>query len=126
MSGEAHESPRPVQEDDALPTRRVALVLVGFVGATLAGILYAAVLWGNSEHAIHERMRGRIAARAPDEAGPIPPDRHLMRDRRRFVDEWRAPQVEKLGQWGWVDQSRRIVHLPIEKAMDLVVKEGGR
>jgi hypothetical protein len=125
---EAHpdEHDRPVQEEDALPTRRVLLVLLALVILSIGCILYAAVLFRSSERTLDAGMRGRIPARAPDEAGPIPPDRRLLREKRRFVDEWRAPQFERLGRWGWVDRERGVVHMPIEKAMELVAKEGGR
>jgi len=35
-----------------------------------------------------------------------------------------AAQNQKLNSYGWEDQSNGIVHIPIERAMDLVVKRG--
>ena len=121
---DAHDRPR--QEEDTLPTGRVSMVLVALVVLSLGCILYASLLLGSSKRAIHAQDAGRIAARAPDQAGPIPPDRHLLSAPRRFVDEWLAPQRERLKGWGWVDRERGIVHIPIERAMEMVAREGGR
>jgi hypothetical protein len=34
----------------------------------------------------------------------------------------RAVRVERLRSWGWVDRGAGVAHVPIERAMDLVVK----
>ncbi len=122
-SGEHERAP---QEEDALPTRRVSMVLAALVLLSLGCILYASLVLRGSEREIRAQDAGRIPARAPDQAGPIGPDRHLLSERRRFVDEWLAPQRRRLQQWGWVDRERGIVHMPIDKAMEIVAREGGR
>lgn len=35
-----------------------------------------------------------------------------------------APQTERLSSYGWVDKNTGVVHVPIERAMQLVLKEG--
>jgi len=117
---------RPRQEEDTLPTGRVSMVLVALVVLSLGCIVYASLLLGSSKRAIRAEDAGRIPARAPAEAGPIPPDRHLLSAPRRFVDEWLPPQRERLEGWGWVDRERGIVHIPIDKAMEIVAREEGR
>jgi len=37
------------------------------------------------------------------------------------IDEWRKERAERLEGYGWVDQSHAVAHVPIEKAMDMVV-----
>jgi hypothetical protein len=34
----------------------------------------------------------------------------------------RAQRLEKLASYGWIDRDARVVHMPIERAMDLVAK----
>lgn len=41
-------------------------------------------------------------------------------DRRALEAGWR----ERLGTYGWVDHERRIVHVPIERAMELLLEQG--
>jgi hypothetical protein len=36
---------------------------------------------------------------------------------------YRSDRLRRLEHWGWVDRKAGIVHMPIEEAMDLVVKE---
>ena len=36
----------------------------------------------------------------------------------------RTEQIAKLNSYGWVDRSNHVVHIPIERAMDLVIQRG--
>jgi len=38
--------------------------------------------------------------------------------------QYLAEQREALSKYGWVDQSRGIAHIPIDRAMDIVAQEG--
>jgi hypothetical protein len=45
-------------------------------------------------------------------------------DVTRSFPAYRDDRNRRLESWGWVDRKAGIVHMPIEEAMELVVKEG--
>ncbi len=42
----------------------------------------------------------------------------------RMWSDMRAEASKKIGSYGWVDQDGKIVHVPIERAMDLALQKG--
>jgi hypothetical protein len=44
----------------------------------------------------------------------------LFEGDHRLAD-WRAERATRLNGYGWVDRSKGIVHIPIEKAIDEVI-----
>jgi hypothetical protein len=118
-----HEATRErlAQEPDGVPTRRVAAVL----GATLI-VFGAAAYWStsvlrgdtgsvrNEAHADHagDREVGIVFQRPFDEAHATARAEKLEAAQRR------------LGGVGWVDKDAGVAHVPIQDAMDLVVKKG--
>jgi hypothetical protein len=45
--------------------------------------------------------------------------------RAAYLQELRAKQQKQLESYGWVDQKAGVVQLPIDRAMDLVVRDFG-
>ncbi len=41
----------------------------------------------------------------------------------RSLQMYRSDRAARLSSWGWVDRKNGIVHMPIEEAMELLVKE---
>jgi hypothetical protein len=69
--------------------------------------------------------------RTSTETAPIPPEigqnKIGMVEQQLFDlvtrgERQRSAQLERLGSYGWVDKQAGVVHLPIERAMDLVVQ----
>jgi hypothetical protein len=73
----------------------------------LAGLLVAVVL----AHAMVRLTR----------PAPIEADRAALR--AKTLADLRAANAEALTTYGWVDQSKGIVRLPIERAMELTLQE---
>ena len=44
-------------------------------------------------------------------------------DVSRALQTYRDDREQRLESWGWVDRKAGIVHMPIDRAMDLVVQE---
>ncbi len=44
-------------------------------------------------------------------------------DVTRVLQQYRDDKLARLQSWGWVDRKAGTVHMPIDKAMDLVVQE---
>jgi hypothetical protein len=39
--------------------------------------------------------------------------------------EWKAAKRKRLETYGWVDREKRLVHIPIEKAIEQVISQSG-
>ena len=45
--------------------------------------------------------------------------------RKAYMVELKKKQAEQAASYGWVDQKAKVVQLPIERAMQLIVQENG-
>jgi hypothetical protein len=107
-SGEtkAARGPDGRRQRDEDPRAPMALV-VAFVGAVLVFVIVVALeaFFYKSE----ETERASKLASPPEELARL-----------------RAAQQAQLGSYGWVDQSKGIAAVPIDRAMELVVRDQGR
>jgi hypothetical protein len=96
----------------------VALVTTIVVAALLMWVFISYLL--DSFAAQDPPQPALLEAREPH----LPPAPHLQTD--PFVDliELRAEEERVLTSYGWVDQHAGVAHLPIDRAMDLVVERG--
>lgn len=94
-------------------------------GAVALGtLLIAAGLWGLLGY------YGQQARRSDPQISPLaatdqlPPAPRLqstpLRDYQQFVDE----QTAQLDSYGWVDRGQGVVHIPVARAMDLILERG--
>jgi hypothetical protein len=58
------------------------------------------------------------------EARTLPPQPRLQVEPRLDLDQLRAGEDAKLHSYGWVDRNAGVVHIPIERAMDMVAEKG--
>jgi hypothetical protein len=63
----------------------------------------------------------QIAPKYPDTAFPDP---RLETDERTQLDEIRINEEQELNSYGWADEKAGTIHIPIERAMDLLVQRG--
>lgn len=61
---------------------------------------------------------------APPAERPLPPQPRLQVRPKADLDVLRAMEWERLISFGWVDRDRKIVRIPIERAMGLLTKRG--
>ncbi len=52
------------------------------------------------------------------------PDPLLEKDEHTKIDDLRSKEEKTLYSYGWVDEKAGTVHIPIERAMDLIVQRG--
>jgi hypothetical protein len=88
--------------------RRLALLLAG---STVVVLVTCFFLW-----------RGWVTAPVPSHR---PDEPRLQAEPRRDLDLFRRRQ-RNADQWGWVDREHGIARIPVERAMRLMAKEGGR
>ncbi len=86
--------------------RRVATIASALIGLASAGIMTAAMFW------IGDYYRGTQLSQ--DEDG------------RHKLQELRATARNELQTYGWINQSDGVVRIPIDRAMQLLVKEDQR
>ncbi|HMK31536.1 MAG TPA: hypothetical protein VK473_17770 [Terriglobales bacterium] len=143
MSNHLHDEPHElhfeqIQHPDTqyesrdLGSRTLVGFLLGLGLMTLAMVLVA---WGVLiflNHAVTEQR----AETAPPPLTTIPqevrrgdpalnfPEPRLEKDERTDIGKLRAANEARLNSYGWVDEKAGIAHIPIERAMDLIVQQG--
>jgi hypothetical protein len=111
-------NPELHQEEDRVPASKVLLAL--FVTLVLSAVLVAWAVQAVDARQAELRPSGALLDRW---LGP----RHEVAGVREDVfGEQRGPSLERqqravLDGYGWVDRDRGIVHIPIQRAIDLVV-----
>jgi hypothetical protein len=54
---------------------------------------------------------------------PAPVNAARIAERKKFLAEIRAAEAQALANYGWVDQTKGLVRLPVGRAMELVLDE---
>jgi hypothetical protein len=111
------------QEEDRVPGPRLARIGIGSVVITAIAIVVGAALLGRDQGRVGggpAALAGHPGAIAPPAIGMI--EQTLLEDPPRGVDK-RAAQEERLTSYGWVDRAHEVAHIPIGRAMDLVIDE---
>ena len=52
------------------------------------------------------------------------PEPRLEEDERAELNDIRVPEEDRLNSYGWADEKAGTVHIPIERAMQLIVQRG--
>ncbi len=119
MNGPVHED--VFQEPDQLPRGLLLRIALGTVTVGLSLCIIAYLLLRAREHGL------RPSLAFPEASLPAP---HRVGQVRQEVFTIAAPkptpleeQARTLQQYGWIDRSHGLVHVPIEVGMDLVVEE---
>jgi len=58
------------------------------------------------------------------EARVVPPQPRLQDNPSRDLESLRTDERRRLESYGWIDRERRILHIPIERAMEQVMRRG--
>ncbi|HEU4611616.1 MAG TPA: hypothetical protein VFS15_06045 [Kofleriaceae bacterium] len=108
----------PAQEPDIVPTGLITLVIGVVIVAMGIGVL---VMWGIARFRT-EQLRGDPTELAEQRLG-VPREVNAM-EMVPFTEEAQGLASHALGEkvlnsYGWVDEQRQIVHVPIGVAFDL-------
>jgi len=112
-----------VQEPEGMATKRPVLVAV-----VCLVIFTLATLWAVAMMRAEERQ---LAARADLTTMEIGKPEIGMVNQRLFLlqldaKEKREEQLRRLNGYGWVDRDKQVIHLPIDRAMQLLSVEPQR
>jgi hypothetical protein len=104
-------------EPDAPAARPVSTIAVAavFVLLSVFGILAHRIYLGSRAPAPQNEQ--------PDNLGKDLDWRATPETRRAYLADLRAKQAKQAQTYAWVDQKKGIVQIPIDRAMDLIVKE---
>ncbi len=116
-----HDERPVVQESDLIPAKRAVLIAVIFLFLFTVATLWAFSLLRTEE--------GKL-----DPQPVIPSPRQIgkpqigMVNQRLFelqleAKEKREGQLRRLNSYGWVDRDKQIIHIPIDRAMELLSAE---
>jgi hypothetical protein len=108
----------PAEAEDVLPARKILVITLVVVSATIALCVVAWLLLLAREGAL------RPSGRFPEEALGPPQGSAGLFARPDARPGLPAEQRERLDGYGWVDREHGVVRIPIERAIDLVV--GGK
>jgi hypothetical protein len=56
--------------------------------------------------------------------GELPPEPRLLVDEPTNLRDFRTTEAQKLQHYGWADQATGAVHIPIDKAKELLLQRG--
>ena len=114
-------SPQPV-EGDGVSYSGIFWFVVVLTATTVGCQLLMVGLFAYLDH----RSVATAVARSPLAApvGQAPPAPNLLRDEPANLKTFRDQEHDALSSYGWVDQAAGTVHLPIDRAKDLVIERG--
>ncbi|HLJ69779.1 MAG TPA: hypothetical protein VKU03_00575 [Roseiarcus sp.] len=105
-------NPNAAYETSDWPLRPVAWTYAS--GLILLAIAVGAMLWAYP-HTLGDVSRKR---------GVEPPAPRLQIDPAEDLAAFRADKERKLNSYYWIDKKNGVVHIPIEQAMEKIVKSG--
>ncbi len=97
-----------------------------FVGALLlTGIVTAGIVWGIADFMRSSAIEAHGPARHPlAQARVEPPTPRLQVVPSKDIASYRSEIAQTLTTYGWVQREAGVVRLPVERALELVLKEG--
>ncbi len=107
------------EHEDASPS---GIVVSGIFLAIVLIVVFFAMAWSYS---IFMKMSPLGANASPMyNSRDLPPRPRLQTDPQKEIHDYCAQQAELLNGYGWVDQSAGIARIPIDRAMELTIKNG--
>ncbi len=107
-------------EHTDIPVRTIGKYMVGLLLGGVIIVIVLGGLWRLFTHAIPEE------ARVPAWEGPreLPPTPRLQIEPSADLAEYQRRELQRLNNYGWADRASGKVHIPIDRAMDAVVRTG--
>jgi len=112
-------------EPDLVPARLVVgFSLVLTVVAVISAALMAALFWRLNATAEKRDERISAAAGLEQQAPGLPPLPRLQVHPVRHWKDFQTSERDRLESYGWMDRASGAVHIPIERAMELIAERG--
>lgn len=120
--GDLH-TPGVGHETRDISTRVVVIFAVTLIVAAILihfGVWLLYMFYGSLQAKAYPRQFPMAEVGAP----PLPPAPRLQTQPREELKTMRAEEERYLNSYGWVDASRGTVHIPIDRAMQLLLQQG--
>jgi hypothetical protein len=106
----------------------IGLAVAGFiVYFGLKGLYYAMDRYEQThqppQNPLVQQVETNTRIVTPDEVKRFPSPR-LETNERLEINNFRLQEEQRLNSYGWVDQQAGVVHIPIERAMELIARQG--
>lgn len=101
-----------------------AILWVGVAIIISAVVIHFAVGGIFDFFSAREAHKGKPPATLVNAKRQPPPAPRLQTDAPADLQEMRARETTALESYGWVDRQKGIVHIPVERAMELLVERG--
>jgi len=111
-------------------------VLAFLISLAVGGVLVYFVIWGlydfmDARQRSHQPPQSPLVKQAetdtrkvlPEEIAQFPQPR-LERNERVEINDFRLQEDQTLNSYGWMDEKAGVVHIPIERAMQLLAQRG--
>jgi hypothetical protein len=112
-------------QPDRVSTRVVAGLAVLLIAASAFAMIFVIGLFRTLEKKAEKQDAASLAAagseRRPESLPPLP---RLQIQPVRHWRDFRDAERERLGTYGWMDRSTGVLHIPIDRAIDLVLERG--
>jgi hypothetical protein len=107
-------------EHTDIPVRTIGKYMLGLAISGVIIVLVLGGLWNLFRHSIPEE------ARVPAWQGPreLPPTPRLQIAPSADLAEYQREETERLNNYGWVDRPSGKVHIPINQAIDAIIRAG--
>jgi hypothetical protein len=106
MSDAPPHAPRPV------PPLAIVAAMAGFcLFLVIVRMVYVRDLPPAPQNQAAERLTADLAWKATPAT------------RRAYLDELREKQAKQAGSYAWIDRGKGVVQIPIERAMELIVRD---
>ena len=112
-------------EPDVVSTRTVLAFGLAFAAMAAFGMLFVVGLFKLLDRGAEKSDAAAVAgAGLQNQPGRLPPAPRLQIRGTRDWQEFRAAEGERLSTYGWMDRGSGAVHIPIDRAMALVLERG--
>jgi len=122
MADTVEHSNHPVVGHDHTEAN-VRIIIETVIGLVISVVIVCLIVWG--VYNLFKMQTNKTGTRVSGMAAPpfLPPAPHLEVHPYEELRGLRAHEDDVLNHYRWVDKSKGIVHIPIDKAMDEVVSQ---
>ncbi|MDQ3907181.1 MAG: hypothetical protein M3268_02435 [Acidobacteriota bacterium] len=101
-----------------------AILWIGVVMIVAAVVIHTAVWWLFDLFDRREAQKGRPPATLVQTQRPAVPEPRLQTDAPADLNSMREAEKNELETYGWIDQQKGVVRIPVEQAMTILVQRG--
>jgi hypothetical protein len=89
-------------------------------------ILIMILMWGLYRGLLHEEAKQDVVVSplVDPKVQRVPPEPHLQVTPHPDLTVFKAEEARRASSYGWVDEGSGVVHVPVERAMDLLLEKG--